>query len=196
MLFLDLWNIVEPWKNNMIMNNCFHADYSQAEAAAPWKRDWETLKGADKSVSESQATCLAGEILWSRRGLRRFLVKVPLLKFVPYPRPSPPPPPLFLRLFLGKLWKRSEQKRPQRERSFLCSALGPALTHWLFYLMWNSTRSAEPRQLLPQQNNNTPTPLVSVSQSLFRRKQPELHQFLCLFFFCSTESLDEVVRAD
>lgn len=157
--------------------------FAETEAADSWKRDWETLKR--RGVGRQKLVWITGHLSGRRNPLiqkgsetfSHFLLKS-------CPRSSSPPPSIPL-LFLCSVyfWEsvkaetgRDNKSRlaplpsvsSSRDRSFLCVALGPALTHWLFYLMWNSTRSAEPRQLLPQQNNKPRTPLVPVSLSLFR----------------------------
>lgn len=153
--------LVEPWQNNMIMNDCFHADFSQWLRRLLHEREaGRVRKEANKSVSESRATCLASEILWSKREselFSPFLLK--FLKILSLCPSSPPSNILLLCLSLGELSKQSETERgkdnksPQPpsslsgDRSFLFVELGLALTHWLFYLMWNSMRRAEPRQL-------------------------------------------------
>lgn len=72
--------------NNMIMNNCFHADFSQIEAFGSWKRDLETLKGTDKSLSESQATCLGRKRNpLIQKGSVTFSGEGSLIKVCPFP---------------------------------------------------------------------------------------------------------------
>lgn len=152
-----------------------------------WGGEW-----GGKSASAS----LAAEILWSREesetSSRHFL-----FKFVPFARPSPTTVPSALSIS-GKAVKAKRGKGRIRSMgggrggvtkacpllfsgdwSFLCAALGPALTHWLFYLMWNSTRSAELRQLNHNRIIRHPSALfLSLCLSFAcRRKQPELHWF-------------------
>lgn len=49
-------------KPNMIINNYFHGEFSQAEAAESWKRDRHTLEGGHLQTTHH----LDAEILWSR----------------------------------------------------------------------------------------------------------------------------------
>lgn len=86
----------------------------------------------------------------------------------------PPPPHTNPQFFL--------HTAPRRGRSFLCAEQGLALTHWLFYLMWNSTRSPEPPQLLPQ-----------LLLSLFRSNNLSWRGF-CFDFFFFFKLQDEVAR--
>ena len=165
------------------MNNCFHANFSQRLRRLLHERETgRLLKGR-----QTKARLTRGPLVWPLRSFDPegvwdvfwFSIKVFL---VPPPTNTAPPS-------LGEL---SEQSRaesnnksclpppPSGEPSFLCVELGPALTHWLFYLMWNSTRSAKPRQLLPQHNNQTPlSPLCRSFCLSFacRHKQPELCWF-------------------
>lgn len=158
--------------------------FAETEAVCSWKRDLETLKGVQTKE------CLnRWPLVWLEKSFdpEDICGEGSLIKVCPFP---PPPPPLFLCLFLGETTKAASP--PLRDPSFLCSELGPVLTHWLFYLMWNSKLNAEPRQILPQQNDQTPPPLqpllfLSLHLSFAcRRKQPQLHWFSFLFYWITS----------
>lgn len=172
-------NFVEPWNNptpfNMIRNKQFGGGFSTEAEAVVWlKRDGETFRGGCEGVDKRHVdhrplvcsdksfdTSGPGHCFWS------FSIKQ---------RPFPSPFPQFPCSVY--FWESCQSRATQGELETTkpCGSLGeeggvssarrwaPALTHWLLYLMWNPKRSAQPRQLLPQQNNKTP--LVSVSPSL------------------------------
>lgn len=181
------------------MNNCFHADFSQWTRRLVHERETERL-----SRGQTKGCLNRGPLVWPEKPFDPggvwgvFSWRFPIKKFVPLSSFFPTPSALSIpgKAVKAKSVREGETTKaaiplpppttPLRERSFLCEDLGLTLTHWLFYLMWNSTRSAEPRQLLPQQKNKTHLPPLFLSPCLSfacRHKQPELHWFSFTFLY-------------
>lgn len=163
------YGLVEPWKNSMIIDNCFHADFSQRLRRLVHERDWETFKGrADKGGCLNRRPLLWPQKSFDSEGawdVFSFTIKVS-----PSPRPSPHCYSSALSISgraVKAKWSRERQDNesppPSREWSFPCVELGPRSDTLTLLPDVKLYTSAEPQQLLPQQNYKPPPPLVSPS---------------------------------
>lgn len=173
-------------KPNMIINNYFHGEFSQAEAAESWKRDRPTLEGG-ALTDHSSSGCR--NLLIQIRSETFFLLFWLNLTLV-----------VFLMCVLGMVSKQSEREQQQKltphrpSASFLCMALW----HTDSFTWWETRHEATGFY------HNRITTSPSLSLSLFharRHKQPELHWLIFFVFFwfsyiCVIEFYDEVVTTD
>lgn len=155
-------------KPNMIINNYFHGEFSQAEAAESWKRDRHTLEGGGT---------YRPLIIWMQKSFDPdriwHISPLVLVKSDPCCFPHV----CFGNGVKAKYREQQQKLTPHRpSASFLCMALW----HTDSFTWWETRHEATGFY------HNRITTSPSLSLSLFharRHKQPELHWliFFCLF---------------
>lgn len=130
--------------------------FAEAAAVHRWKRGWETLKEADKSPSEEKS--------FDPDGVSDIFSWMFANKSFPCPPPSFSALPVSGKTKWGPFLSEWDKQQPPTRTPG--TGVSSALTHWLFYLMWNSER-AEPPQLSASLSPHTTSASTLFSVGLF-----------------------------